>query len=204
MCAQRPADINALTDKDWQLLEPMLSRAKPGGRPRKYPMRGVMNAIEDVLRAGCAWRLMPHDRPQWQTADQTCRAWRQDGTWRRIHDQLRDAVRTRMGRHHRCPNGQHHRNRGAHDDDGAKQLNGRKRHLLVDTPGLRWRVLVHPADLRDAEMAPWLLAAAYEDGWVPPPPGRPAEEVTGGLRHGQTQPPLPPTSGGEAHREGRA
>jgi putative transposase len=29
-------------------------------------------------------------------------------------------------------------------------------------PGLRVRVLVHAADLRDAEMAPWLLAAAYE------------------------------------------
>jgi transposase len=42
---------------------------------------------------------MPHDLPDWQTAYQTFRAWRQDGTWQRIHDQLRDAVRTRMGRH---------------------------------------------------------------------------------------------------------
>ena len=42
---------------------------------------------------------MPHDLPHWQTAYQTFRAWHQDGTWRRIHDQLRDEVRTRMGRH---------------------------------------------------------------------------------------------------------
>jgi putative transposase len=62
-------------------------------------MREVMNAIQYVLRAGCAWRLMPHDLPHWQTAYQTWRAWRQDGTWVRIHDPLRDAVRTRMGRH---------------------------------------------------------------------------------------------------------
>jgi hypothetical protein len=43
--------------------------------------------------------------------------------------------------------GQHHRKRGAHGYDGAKQRNGRKRHLLVETTGLLWRVLVHPADL---------------------------------------------------------
>jgi transposase len=42
---------------------------------------------------------MPHDLPHWQTAYQAFRAWRQDGTWRRIHDQLRDMLRTRMGRH---------------------------------------------------------------------------------------------------------
>jgi len=62
-------------------------------------MREVINGLQYVLRAGCAWRLMPHDLPQWQTADQTFRAWRQDGTWLRIHDQRRDEVRPRLGRH---------------------------------------------------------------------------------------------------------
>jgi transposase len=42
---------------------------------------------------------MPHDLPHGQTAYQTWRAWHQDGTWRRIHDQLRDRVRAGMGRH---------------------------------------------------------------------------------------------------------
>jgi putative transposase len=42
---------------------------------------------------------MPHDLPHWQTAYQYFRAWRLDGTWLRIHDQLRAEVRTRMGRH---------------------------------------------------------------------------------------------------------
>jgi putative transposase len=62
-------------------------------------MREVLNGLQYGLRAGCAWRLMPHDLPHWPTAYQACRAWRQDGTWRRLHDQLRDEVRTRMGRH---------------------------------------------------------------------------------------------------------
>jgi transposase len=80
-------------------LEPLLPPEKAGGRPRKYPMREVLNGLQYVLRAGCSWRLMPHDLPHWQTAYQYLRAWRQDGTWLRFHEQLRDAVRTHMGRH---------------------------------------------------------------------------------------------------------
>jgi putative transposase len=99
MAARRLAYTTDLTDEEWQILAPLLPAEKSGGRPRKYPLREVINGIQYILRGGCAWRLMPHDLPQWQTAYQTFRAWREDGTWRRIHDQLRDAVRTRMGRH---------------------------------------------------------------------------------------------------------
>ena len=52
-----------------------------------------------MRRSGCAWRLLPHDLPHWQTAAHAFRAWRQDGPWLRIHDHLRDEVRVRMGRH---------------------------------------------------------------------------------------------------------
>jgi putative transposase len=99
MARQRLAYTTDLTDEEWQMLAPLLPPEKTGGRPRKYPMREVLNGIQYVLRAGCAWRLMPHDLPHWQTAYQYFRAWRQDGTWIRIHDQLRDEVRTHMGRH---------------------------------------------------------------------------------------------------------
>jgi putative transposase len=99
MAAQRLTYTSDLTDEEWEILAPMLPPEKSGGRPRKYPMREVLNGIQYVLRAGCAWRLMPHDLPYWQTAYQYFRAWRQDGTWLRIHDQLRAEVRTRMGRH---------------------------------------------------------------------------------------------------------
>jgi putative transposase len=98
MLAQRPAYTTDLSDEEWQLLAPLLPPEKPGGRPRKYPMREVLNGIQYVLRGGCAWRLMPHDLPHGQTAYQTFRAWRQGGTWLRLHDQLRDRVRTEMGR----------------------------------------------------------------------------------------------------------
>ena len=99
MSAQRPRYASDLTDEEWQILAPLLPPEKPGGRPRKYAMRDVIDGIQYVLRGGCAWRLMPHDLPHWQTAYQYFLAWRRDGTWVRIHDQLRDEVRTRMGRH---------------------------------------------------------------------------------------------------------
>jgi putative transposase len=99
MSARRLTYTTDLTDEEWQILAPLLPPAKSGGRPRKYPLREVINGIQYILRGGCAWRLMPHDLPHGQTAYQTWRAWRQDGTWLRIHDQLRDEVRTRMGRH---------------------------------------------------------------------------------------------------------
>ena len=98
MSAQRLPSTSDLTDEEWQILGPLLPTEKPGGRPRKYPIREVLNGIQYVLRGGCAWRLMPHDLPHWQTAYQYFRAWRQDGTWLRVHDQLRARVRTQMGR----------------------------------------------------------------------------------------------------------
>jgi putative transposase len=87
-----------LTDEEWQILEPLLPPEKAGGRPRKSPRREGLNGMQDVLRGGCAWRLMPHDLPHGQTAYQTWRAWRRDGTWVRLHDQRRERVRPPMGR----------------------------------------------------------------------------------------------------------
>jgi hypothetical protein len=62
-----------LTDEEWHILAPLLPPEKSGGRPRTYPLREVLNGIQYLLRGGCAWRLMPHDLPQWQTAYQTWR-----------------------------------------------------------------------------------------------------------------------------------
>jgi putative transposase len=99
MSRQRLSYTSDLTDEEWQILKLLLPPEKSGGRPRKYPLREVLNGIQYVLRSGCAWRLIPHDLPHWQTAYQYFRAWRLDGTWLRIHDQLHAEVRTHMGRH---------------------------------------------------------------------------------------------------------
>jgi transposase len=98
MVARRLTYTTDLTDEEWHIRAPLLPPEKAGGRPRKYPRREVMNGIPYILRGGCAWRLMPHDLPHWQTAYQTFRAGRQAGTWQRLHAQLRARVRTQMGR----------------------------------------------------------------------------------------------------------
>ena len=80
------------------MLEPLIPPAKPGGRPRRVEMREIVNAVRYVLRAGCAWRLMPHDLPQWETVYAYFRAWEADGTWERIAAALRRDLRTGLGR----------------------------------------------------------------------------------------------------------
>ncbi|MCK4471269.1 MAG: transposase, partial [Anaerolineae bacterium] len=56
-----------LTDVGWLILEPLVPPAKRGGRIRRVNMREIVNAIFYLLRSGCAWRMLPHDFPPWQT-----------------------------------------------------------------------------------------------------------------------------------------
>ena len=87
-----------LSDKEWQLLGPLLPAPKPAGRPIKYPRREVVNGIRYVLRTGCAWRMLPHDLPPWRITFHYFRTWRGDGTMERIHEALRDRLRLAGGR----------------------------------------------------------------------------------------------------------
>lgn len=87
-----------LTDREWTLLQPYVPRAKPGGRPEKYPKRDILNGIFYIVRGGCAWRLLPHDFPPWQIVYHYCWIWQQDGTWQLMHDLLRGDVRVAAGR----------------------------------------------------------------------------------------------------------
>ena len=87
-----------LTDEQWELLSPLLPAAKPGGRPRTVELREILNAILYVLRTGCAWRMLPHDLPPWQTVYKYFRGFSEDGTWERVHDAMRPNVREGEGR----------------------------------------------------------------------------------------------------------
>lgn len=88
-----------LTDDEWALIEPYVPRAKPGGRPEKYPKREILNGIFYLVRGGCAWRLLPHDFPPWEVVYHYFRAWREDGTWHLMNDLLRGDVRQASGKH---------------------------------------------------------------------------------------------------------
>ena len=74
--ADRRSYSSDLTDREWQILEPLLPAEKPGGRHRAYSMREVINAIQYVLRNGCTWRSIPHALPHWETAYYYFRQWK--------------------------------------------------------------------------------------------------------------------------------
>ncbi len=95
---RRRAYPSDLSDAEWKILESLLPSEKPGGRHRGYPLREIINALQYLIRGGVAWRALPHDLPHWQSVYHYFRRWKQDGTWRNIHDHLHAEVRRRMGR----------------------------------------------------------------------------------------------------------
>ena len=152
----RRAYLTDLSDAEWTHLEPHVPAPKPGGRPSVHPRREILNGIFYVIRSGGAWRLLPNDFPKWQTVYHYWRLWRLDGTWERIHTALRERLRVKIGRNPQPSasiiDSQSVKTTsvgGERGYDGAKKLNGRKRHLLVDTQGLVLKAKVHKADLQD-------------------------------------------------------
>jgi transposase len=87
-----------LTDEQWVVLEPHVPANKPGGRPPKYARRDVVDGILYAVRQGCTWRALPKEFPHWNTVFCYYREWQEDGTWDRIEDALRRAVRKAEGR----------------------------------------------------------------------------------------------------------
>ena len=113
-------------------------------------------------RTGCAWRYLPADFPPWQTVYGYFAAWRDDGTLARLHDQLRTLVRAAAGRNAeptaavidsksvRAADTVPKATRGW---DNAKKVNGRKRHIAVDTMGLVLAMVITAASVQDRDGA---------------------------------------------------
>lgn len=81
-----------LTDDQWQILQPYVATSGLG-RKLTHSKRERRNAIFYQARAGCSWPLLPHDFPPQRTVYKQFEAWREDGTWDRLMDGLRRAVR---------------------------------------------------------------------------------------------------------------
>jgi putative transposase len=150
----------ALTLDQFRLLEPLLPAAKPGGRPRSTDMRNLLDGLFYLVRTGCQWRHLPPPPafPPWRTVYGYMRAFLRDGVWENIRHHFVVVLREVAGREPSptaaivdTQSVKTTESGGPRGWDAAKRLKGRKRHVAVDTDGLLLGILVHAADVQDAD-----------------------------------------------------
>jgi len=166
--------LTDLTDTQWHLVGPLLPPPtwQRGGRGRPpCDRRRVVNGIVYMTKAGCPWRMLPHEYGPWQSVYGYFRQWRRQGIWSSVLDTLTRKERQRQGRKPTpsagCVDSQsiktatQGKTKGY---DGGKKINGRKRHILVDTLGLLMGVQVTAADQGDREGLMAVLTAYFVTG----------------------------------------
>jgi putative transposase len=159
-----------LSDAQFSHIEPHLPAANQRGRPRIHGPREILNAVFYVLKSGCPWRLLPREFPPWRTVYHWFRAWRINGTWERLNAALRERLRARLGKTPQPSAGivdsQSVKTTGVGGNergfDPAKKVEGRKRHLLVDTEGFVLEARVHNAKVPDEDGIRLLLKQVRE------------------------------------------
>jgi putative transposase len=157
-----------ISDAQWNLINDLIPQSQSnsiiGGRPPKHDRREVLNAILYVTRTGCQWRLLPHDFPHWKTVYTHFTNWHEVGVFENINARLRERIRLDAGKQRQPSAGvidsqsvKIVANIGYSGFDGAKKVNGRKRHIVTDTLGLLLTVVVHEANLSDRASAETVL-----------------------------------------------
>jgi len=146
-----------LTDQQWKILKPLLCPQRNGpGRPLELDLRQVVNAIFYVMRTGCQWEYLPHEYPNYNSVFYHYNKWRKNGTWEQINTHLRKQVRQRCRRKPDpsaaildSQSAKTTEAGGERGYDAGKKINGRKRHVVVDTLGNVLQVVVHAANIQD-------------------------------------------------------
>jgi transposase len=153
-----------LRDTEWAIIEQLLPPPLPVGRPRKWKMRRIFEAIMFLLRGGLPWRMLPRDFPPVTTVQRYFYAWRGSGLLEAINHELLTAVREAMGREASPSAGvidsqsvKTTESGGPRGYDAGKKIKGRKRHILTDTQGFLVTAIVHTADIQDRDGAPDVL-----------------------------------------------
>jgi putative transposase len=146
-----------MSAEQWEIIQPLLPLEQEGpGRPLELDMRQVVNAIFYVTRTGCQWKNLPKDYPNYNSVYYHYRKWCTDGTWRRVNTALRKQERRQREREEDPSAGiidtqsvKTTEAGGERSYDAAKRVNGRKRHIVVDTVGNLLDVVVHAAGVQD-------------------------------------------------------
>lgn len=161
----RPPYKTDITDDQWAFIEPLLPPVRPKNGFPPTDLREVINTILYQTRTGVQWDLLPHDLAPRSTAFDYYTRWSHDGTWQRILDAARRAVRAAAGRDETpsaaAIDSQSVRTTAGGGEavgtDGGKKVKGRKRHIVTDTLGLLLAVVVTAANVSDGRAAPAVL-----------------------------------------------
>lgn len=151
-----------LTDSQWEVIKQYL----PVQRKRQHSLREIVDAILWCLRVGSQWRNLPECFPKWPLVYYYFRQWQRDGTLEQLNWQLnireRKRVKKKASPSLLCIDSQSIKvapfvaqQTGV---DGNKKVNGRKRHVVTDTLGLIWGVVVHAANQADGATAERVVA----------------------------------------------
>ena len=161
-------DCSSCARSKRQLIDYCFPKPNQKGRPREHSFRELLNAVFYVLKTGCQWRNVPADFARWGTVYHYFRLWKRNGLWIAIHTHLREHVRLVEGRNRKPSaaiiDSQSVKSTESSDErgyDAGKKVNGRKRHILVDTIGLLLRVMVLPAHIQDRDGATYVLTAFF-------------------------------------------
>ena len=95
---ERKAYPSDVSDEEWAFVAPYLTLMREEAPQRDHNLREVFNGLRWIVRAGAAWRLMPHDLPPWQTVYQQTQRWLKAGCLEAMVHDLRAMLRLAAGR----------------------------------------------------------------------------------------------------------